>query len=62
MASGEVCPGPVFCLLLRVNSDYAQSIIGQVTEVTFHVIGQVQPELTLSKRQKTGPGLMSSIR
>ena len=47
-------PGPVFCLLLGVSSDYAQPITGQVTEVTCPVIGQAQPELTPSKRQKTG--------
>ena len=45
--------GPVFCLLLRVSSDYAQPIAGQVTEVTCFVIGWAQPELT--RRQKTGP-------
>ena len=39
-----------------VSSDYAQPITGQVTEVTCPVIGQAQPELTPSKRQKTGPG------
>ena len=39
-------PGPHFCLLLRVGSDYAQPITGQVTEVTCPVIGQAQPELT----------------
>ena len=49
--------GPSFCLLLRVSSDYAQPITGQVTEVTCPVIGRAQPELTLSKRQKTGPVL-----
>ena len=49
-------PGPVFCLLLGVSSDYAQPITGQVTEVTCPVIGWAQPELTPSKRQKTGPG------
>ena len=49
-------PGPVFCLLLRVSSDCAQPITGQVTEVTCPVIGQAQPELTPNKRQKTGPG------
>ena len=48
--------GPVFCLLLGVSSDYAQPITGQVTEVTCPVIGWAQPELTLSKRQKMGPG------
>ena len=42
-------PGPVFCLMLRVGSDYAQSITGQVTEVTCLVIGQAQPELTPGK-------------
>ena len=51
--------GLVFCLLLGVSSDYAQPITGQVTEVTCPVIGRAQPELTLSKRQKTGPGLPS---
>ena len=39
-----------------VSSDYAQPITGQVTEVTYPVIGGTQPELTLSKRQKTGNG------
>ena len=50
-------PGPVFYLWLGVSSDYAQPITGQVTEVTCPVIGWAQPELTLSKRQKTGPGI-----
>ena len=45
-------PGPVFCLLLVVSSDYAQPITGQVTEVTCPVIGRAQPELTPSKSQK----------
>ena len=45
-------PGPIFCLLLRVSSDCAQPITGQVTEVTCPVIGWAQPELTPSKRQK----------
>ena len=49
-------PGPIVCLLLRVSSDYAQPITGQVTEVTCPVIGQAQPEFTPSKRQKTGLG------
>ena len=49
-------PGSIFCLLLRVSSDYAQPITGQVTEVIWPVIGQAQPELTLSQRWKTGPG------
>ena len=48
-------PGLVFCLLLEVISDYAQPITGQVTEVICPVIGRAQPELTPSKRQKTGP-------
>ena len=48
--------GPVFCLLLRVSSDYAQPITGQVTELTRPVIGRAQPELTPSKGQKTGLG------
>ena len=48
-------PEPVFCLLLGVSSDYAQSVTGQVTEVTCPVIGRAQPELTPNKRQKTGP-------
>ena len=47
--------GSVFCVLLRVSSDYAQPITGQVTEVTYPVIGWAQPELTPSKRQKTDP-------
>ena len=52
-------PGPVFCLLLGVSSDYAQPITGQVTEVTCPVIGRAQPELTPRKRQKMGPGFES---
>ena len=43
------------CLLLRVSSDYAQPITGQVTEVTCPVIGWAQPKLTPSNRQKMGP-------
>ena len=50
-----ISSGPVFCLLLGVSSGYAQPITGQVTEVTCPVIGWAQPELTLSKRQKTDP-------
>ena len=49
---------PRFCLLLGVSSDYAQLITGQVTEVTCPVIGRAQPELTPSKKTKTGPVLM----
>ena len=55
-ASNYLHPGPVFYLLLGVSSDYAQPITGQVTKVTCPVIGWAQPELTPSKRQKTGPG------
>ena len=51
----ETSSGPIFCLLLRVSSDYAKLITGQVTEVTCLVIGRAQPELTPSKRQKMGP-------
>ena len=47
-----------FCLLLLVSSDCAQPITGQVIEVTCPVIGWAQPELTLSKRQKTSPCVM----
>ena len=49
--------GPVFCLLLGVSSDYAQTITGQFTEVTCPVIGRAQSDLTPSKTQKTGPDL-----
>ena len=52
--------GPVFCLLLGVSSDYAQPITGQATEVICPVIGWAQPELTPSKRQKTGPDLINT--
>ena len=55
MTSEVLSPGPVFCLLLGVGSDYAQSITGQVTEVTCPVIGRAQPELSLRKRQIMGP-------
>ena len=44
--------GPAFCLLLGVSSDHAQLITHQVTEVACPVIGEAQPELTPSKRQK----------
>ena len=47
---------PVFCLLLGVSSDHAQPITGQVTDVICPVIGRAQPELYLSKREKTDPG------
>ena len=52
-------PGSVFYLLLRVRSDYAHPITGQVTEITCPVIGRAYPELTRSKRQKTGLGAVS---
>ena len=47
--------GPVFCLLLGVSSGCARPITGQVTSVTWPVIGRALSELTPSKRQKTGP-------
>ena len=47
--------GPVFGLLFGVSPDYAQPISGHATEVTCPVMGRAQPELTPSKRQKTGP-------
>ena len=49
--------GSLFCLLLGESTDYAQPITCLVTEVTCPVIGRAQPQLTLSKRQKTGPGV-----
>ena len=47
-------PGPPFCLLLGVSSDYAQPITGQIVEVTCPVIDRAQPEFTPNKRQKNG--------
>ena len=47
--------GPV-SVLLGVSSGCAQPITGQVTSVTWPVIGWAKSELTPSKRQKTGPG------
>ena len=44
--------GHVFCLLLGLSSDCVQPIACQVTEVTWSAIGQAQPGLTRSKRQK----------
>ena len=61
LCSANHRPGPVFCLLLWVSSDYAQPITGQVTEVTCPVIGRAQHELTPSKGQKTGPGYWSNL-
>ena len=52
-------PRPFFCLLLRVSSGCARPITGQVTSVIWPVIGWAQSELTLSKRQKTGPGSLT---
>ena len=49
--------GSILCHLLRVSSDYAQPITGQVTKLTCPVIGQAEPELTLSKGQKMGPDI-----
>ena len=37
-----ITAGPVFCLLFRVCSDYAQPITGQATEVTCPVIARAQ--------------------
>ena len=54
----DASPGPAFCHLLPVSSDYAQPITGQVTEVTCPVVGRAQSKLTPSKRQKTGPVLI----
>ena len=45
---------PIFCLLLGLSSDNAQSITGQVTEVICPVIDLAQPELTPSKRDSSG--------
>ena len=44
------------CLLLGVSPDWARPIMGQVTSVTWPVIGWALFELTLTKRQKMGPG------
>ena len=40
-------PGPVFCLLLGVNSEYGQPITGQVTSVTCSVIDWAYSDFTL---------------
>ena len=47
--------GPIFCLLLGVSSGCARPITGQVTSVTWPVIGWVKSELSPSKRQKSFP-------
>ena len=52
--------GPVFCILLGVNSGYVQPITGQVAEVTCPAISRSQPELTPSKRHKMGPDVCLS--
>ena len=52
----SMLPGSVFCLLLRVTSGCARPITGQVTSVTWPMIGWTELELTQSKRQITGPG------
>ena len=54
-------PGPYVFLLLEVSPDYAQPITGQVTEVTWPVIGQAQPEHTPSKRHETGAGKVLAV-
>ena len=56
-----IFPGPIFCLLLGVSSGCVRPITGQVTSVTWPVIGWALPELTPSKIQKTGRGLVTSI-
>ena len=55
-------PGTVFCLLLRVSSGCARPITGQVTLVTWPVIGWALSELTPSKSKKMGPGLRLNIK
>ena len=50
-----------FLSLLKVSSDYAQPITGQVTEVTWPVIGWAWSEFTQSKRQKMGPAWYSLL-
>ena len=45
---------PVFCLLRGASSGCVWPITGQVTSVTWPVIGWAESDLTPSKRQKTG--------
>ena len=45
-------PGPVFCLLLRVSSGCARPFTGQVTSVTWPVIGWAESELTPGRDRK----------
>ena len=51
--SAQVCcwpwTGPVFCLLIGVSSGCAQPITGQVTSVTWPVIGWAYYELSLAQ-------------
>ena len=49
-------PCMIWAISVASRIGYAQPITGQVTEVICPVIGQAQPELTPSKRRKTGPG------
>ena len=54
----SIASGSISCLLLGISSGYAQPITGQVPEVTSPLIGWAQLELTPSKKQKMGPGLL----
>ena len=47
--------GPVLCFLLGVSSGCACPITGQVTSVTWPVIGSAWSKLNPCRRQKTGP-------
>ena len=53
-------PGPFFCVLFGVSSDYAQPITGQVIEVTCPVIGQLSTAWAYSE-QETENGHRASI-
>ena len=53
--------GPVCSPLLGVSSGCARPITGQVTSVTWPVIGWAHSELTLSKRQKTDIGYEHTV-
>ena len=59
---GDMSSGTIFYRLLGVSWDCAQPITGQVTRATWPVIGRAYPELTLNKRQKTGPGIILHCR
>ena len=53
MLGAQCQSGPgVFCLLFGVSQGCARPITGQVTSVTWPVIGWAQSEFTPSKRQK----------